>query len=228
MLLILVTEIHLNSEYGETLKRLSRNTDILHHSFIYRYCRLKRRILTTTVTECRNWIILKTQCIVDWLRRLSVKFAHIQSCTLNCTPNAWIYKYCMKPAKGIVSPSFKNGCSYLTRFFVLSVCFWSIASIDFFALQTIRNLINVFESLTGFMERLNDLDLANVYMRLCRSFRTGYAVDMHQPVGRQMYCLLYKVALGVPDRSWEETGSTADSGWNERRIYRLFTGYDTS
>lgn len=43
-----------------------------------------------------------------------------------------------------------------------TLCFWSTASIDFFALQTIRNLVKVFESLAGFMERMNDFDLANV------------------------------------------------------------------
>jgi hypothetical protein len=70
----------------------------------------------------------------------------------------------MKPVKGNVSSSFKNGCSYLTWILLLAVCFWSTASIDFFALQTIRSLVNIFESLTEFMERLNDLDLANIYI----------------------------------------------------------------
>jgi hypothetical protein len=83
-----------------------------------------------------------------------------------------IYSTCMKCNSNTVRNQLrKSQCFFQKRLFIsdlasllLSICSCSIASIDFFALQTIRNLANVFESLTGFMQRLNDLDLANVYI----------------------------------------------------------------
>lgn len=157
------------------------------------------------------------------VHKLSLKYSYIQ----RFTPHAWIVTLIL------YGTSYgKRQCFFLKRLFIsdlvslsLGVCFCSIASTDFFALQTIRNLANVFESLTGFMQRLNDLDLANVVYQIDVVYSSLdldmklICIGLH--VAKSTACCM-QFALGFLDLSWRKKGSAVDSGRNERRIYHLF------